>query len=34
MRVLKSPEPLAIGMGVSNALGGFWVQVGPWLIVI
>jgi|GEM_PF-2157820 len=34
MRFFKSPEPLAIGMGVSKALGGFWVQVGPWMVVI
>lgn len=34
MKLLKSPEPLAIGIGVSKSLGGFWVQVGPILIVI
>lgn len=34
MKLLKSPEPLAIGMGVSKSLGGFWVQIGPFLLVI
>jgi hypothetical protein len=34
MRIFKSPEPLAIGMGVSKTLGGFWVQFGPWLVVV
>lgn len=34
MKLFKSPEPLVIGMGVSKAFGGFWVQVGPWMVVI
>lgn len=34
MRIFKSPEPLAIGMGASKTLGGFWVQIGSWLVVV
>ncbi|AUR01985.1 hypothetical protein PhaeoP88_04673 (plasmid) [Phaeobacter inhibens] len=34
MKLHKSPEPLAFGVGVSKTLGGFWVQIGPWLIVV
>jgi|26BtaG_2_1085354.scaffolds.fasta_scaffold00151_33 hypothetical protein len=34
MKLLKSPEPLALGMGVSKTLGGFWIQIGPWLVVL
>lgn len=34
MRLMKAPEPFAVGLGFSKRMGGFWVQIGPMLLII
>lgn len=33
MKTFKSDEPLTFGFGVSRALGGFWITLGPYTMV-